>query len=82
PYKDGALALYNIFDDNMAVFFDSAGGHTIPRHGKLLQELAQAVKDLIADVPEDNCVVPAVVAKRLDSAVDIPNLSSLKIENM
>lgn len=69
----------------MAVFFDSAGGHTIPRHGKLLQELAQAAKDLIADVPEDNSVefvAPAVAAKRLDSAVDIPYLSSLKIENM
>ncbi|KAH0269792.1 putative DUF341 family oxidoreductase, partial [Aureobasidium melanogenum] len=85
PYKDGALALYNLFDDNMAVFFDSAGGHTIPRHGKLLQELAQAVKDLVADVPGDNSVesvAPAVAAKRLDSAVDIPYLSSLKIENM
>lgn len=68
----------------MAVFFDSAGGHTIPRHGKLLQELAQAVKDLIADVPEGNptdLLAPAVTGKRLDSAVDIPNLSFLKIED-
>lgn len=66
----------------MAVFFDSAGGHTIPRHGKLLQELAQAVKDLIADVPGDksaDSIAPAVAGKRLDSAVDIPNLSSLKM---
>lgn len=68
----------------MAVFFDSAGGHTIPRHGKLLQELSQAVRDLIADVPEDNSadsIAPAVTGKRLDSAVDIPNLSFLKLEH-
>lgn len=76
PYKDGALALYNLFDDNMAVFFDSAGGHTIPRHGKLLQELVQAVKELIADIPLDE---PVMVSKRLDSAVNIPDLSALKL---
>ena len=67
--------MYNLFDDNMAVFFDSAGGHTIPRHGRLLQELAQAVKDLIADIPVRE---PVMVAKRLDSAVDMPTLSALK----
>lgn len=76
PYKDGALALYNLFDDNMAIFFDSAGGHTIPRHGRLLQELAQAVKDLIADIPMHE---PVMAAKRLDSVVDMPALSALKL---
>ncbi|THY05135.1 putative DUF341 family oxidoreductase [Aureobasidium pullulans] len=84
PYKDGALALYNLFDDNMAIFFDSAGGHTIPRHGKLLQELAEAVKGLIANVHEDDSVQlpePVKVAKRLDSAVNIPDLSALKLSH-
>ncbi|KAH0292555.1 hypothetical protein M436DRAFT_73938 [Aureobasidium namibiae CBS 147.97] len=76
PYKDGALALYNLFDDNMVVFFDSAGGHTIPRHGKLLQELVQAVRDLVSNIPVHE---PTMVAKRLDSAVNIPDLSALKL---
>jgi hypothetical protein len=74
--------LYNLFDDDMAVFFDSAGGHTIPRHGKLLQELAQAVKELIADIPENGSTElhePVMVARRLDSAVNIPDLSALKL---
>jgi hypothetical protein len=74
--------LYNLFDDDMAVFFDSAGGHTIPRHGKLLQELAQAVKELIADIPENDSTElhePVMVARRLDSAVNIPDLSALKL---
>ncbi|KAI4729292.1 putative DUF341 family oxidoreductase [Aureobasidium sp. EXF-10728] len=85
PYKDGALALYNLFDDDMAVFFDSAGGHTIPRHGKLLQELAQAVKDLIVDIPETSSTElsePVMVSKRLDSAVNIPILSALKLADV
>ncbi|KAI4722380.1 putative DUF341 family oxidoreductase [Aureobasidium sp. EXF-10727] len=85
PYKDGALALYNLFDDDMAVFFDSAGGHTIPRHGKLLQELAQAVKDLIVDIPETSSTElsePVMVSKRLDSAVNIPTLSALKLADV
>ena len=68
--------MYNLFDDNVAVFFDSAGGHTIPRHGKLLQELVQAVKDLIDDIA---MLEPVMVAKRLDSAVNIPTLSALKL---
>jgi hypothetical protein len=68
--------LYNLFDDNMAVFFDSAGGHTIPRHGRLLQELAQAVKDLVADIPMHE---PVMAAKRLDSVIDMPALSAPKL---
>jgi len=60
----------------MAVFFDSAGGHTIPRHGKLLQELVQAVRDLVSDIPIQK---PTMAAKRLDSAVNIPDLSALKL---
>lgn len=60
----------------MAVFFDSAGGHTIPRHGQLLQELVQAVKDLVSDIPLHE---PTMVTKRLDSAVNIPDLSALKL---
>ncbi|KAI5251278.1 putative DUF341 family oxidoreductase [Aureobasidium subglaciale] len=81
PYKDGALALYNLFDDNMAIFFDSAGGHTIPRHGKMLQELGQAVKDLVVTVQDDASIdLPQPkIARRLDSAVDIPTLRGLKL---
>jgi hypothetical protein len=85
PYKDGALALYNIFNDNMAVFFDSAGGHTIPRKGKLLEELSQSVRELITNVYEDDLVeLPKQVAKteRLDSAVDIPMLANLKLGDL
>jgi hypothetical protein len=50
--------------------------NTIPRHGRLLQELAQAVKDLIADIPMHE---PVMVAKRLDSVVDMPALSAPKL---
>lgn len=84
PYKDGALALYNIFDEDMAIFFDSAGGHTIPRHGILLQELAQAVRDLVSNVGESDSekdIEVNDVARRLDSAVDIPILGALKLED-
>lgn len=79
PYKDGALALYNTFDDNRAVFFDSAGGHTIPRAGKLLHELAQSVRDLIANVREEYPAPSVRPVQRLDSAVEIPSLNSLKL---
>lgn len=41
------MALYNFCDEDSAVFFDTSGGHTIPRNGQVLEELAQAVRNLI-----------------------------------
>ncbi|KAJ5204167.1 uncharacterized protein N7498_005046 [Penicillium cinerascens] len=48
PFRHGAFALYNVCDPDTAVFFDTGKGHTIPRSGKVITELADAVRDLIA----------------------------------
>nr|POE49026.1 esterase fus5 [Quercus suber] len=47
PFKNGAMALYNVCNEDTAVFFDTGKGHTIPRHGESLEELAQAVRNMI-----------------------------------
>ncbi|KAJ9297328.1 hypothetical protein DTO271G3_4621 [Paecilomyces variotii] len=47
PYRDGALALYNVCDPDAAVIFDTGKGHTIPRAGKVITELGNAVRNLI-----------------------------------
>lgn len=47
PYRDGALALYNVCDPDAAVIFDTGKGHTIPRAGMVITELANAVRNLI-----------------------------------
>ncbi|GAD95060.1 DUF341 family oxidoreductase, putative [Paecilomyces variotii No. 5] len=47
PYRDGALALYNVCDPDTAVIFDTGKGHTIPRAGLVITELGNAVRELI-----------------------------------
>lgn len=42
------MALYNVCNEDTAVFFDTGKGHTIPRQGESLDELAQAVRDMVA----------------------------------
>ncbi|KAJ6081019.1 hypothetical protein N7499_005893 [Penicillium canescens] len=39
PYRYGALALFNVCDPDSAALFDTGGGHTIPRSGKVIKEL-------------------------------------------
>ncbi|KAJ5747241.1 uncharacterized protein N7511_008937 [Penicillium nucicola] len=47
PYRYGALALFNVCDPDSAALFDTGRGHTIPRSGKVITELGNAVRDLI-----------------------------------
>lgn len=52
PYRYGALALYNVCDADTAQMFDTGKGHTIPRAGKVITELADAVRELISRAEE------------------------------
>ncbi|KAF2125235.1 putative DUF341 family oxidoreductase [Dothidotthia symphoricarpi CBS 119687] len=47
PYKHGALAMFNVCDENTATLFDTGKGHTIPRSGRVIQELGDAVREMI-----------------------------------
>ena len=44
PYLDGSKALYNICDEDTAIFFDHGKGHTLPREGKVVKELGDTVR--------------------------------------
>lgn len=48
PYRDGAVSLYNVCNADKAEIFDTGRGHTIPRGGPLVAELAEAVRDMIS----------------------------------
>jgi hypothetical protein len=52
PYRYGALALYNVCDPDTANMFDTGKGHTIPRTGKVISELGDAVRELISCTEE------------------------------
>ncbi|CEO58651.1 hypothetical protein PMG11_03359 [Penicillium brasilianum] len=52
PFRHGAYALYNVCDPDTAAFFDTGKGHTIPRSGLVISELADAIRDLIAKSEE------------------------------
>ncbi|QKX53223.1 uncharacterized protein TRUGW13939_00299 [Talaromyces rugulosus] len=47
PYCQGALALYNVCDPDVAMMFDTGKGHTVPRDAVVISELANEVKELI-----------------------------------
>ena len=46
PYLAGAMALFNICDQDTAILFDHGKGHTIPRDKNTLRELGDAVRAL------------------------------------
>lgn len=46
PYLHGAIALYNVCDQDEAILFDHGKGHTIPRDAQTLKELGEAVRSL------------------------------------
>ncbi|KUJ23724.1 uncharacterized protein LY89DRAFT_1492 [Mollisia scopiformis] len=46
PYLHGAMALFNVCDQDEAILFDHGKGHTIPRDAQTLQELGDAVRGL------------------------------------
>lgn len=50
PYIDGAMALYNLCEDDTAELFDHGKGHTVPRDTVTLGELSGAVMRLIERV--------------------------------
>ena len=46
PYLKGAIALYNVCDEDTAVLFDHGKGHTIPRDTKTIKELTDTIRGL------------------------------------
>jgi hypothetical protein len=47
PYLKGAVALYNICDEDTAILFDHGKGHTLPRDAKTLKELADTIRRMV-----------------------------------
>ena len=47
PYLQGAMSLYNLFDEDNAVLFDHAKGHTIPRDTRTIKELSDTIREAI-----------------------------------
>ncbi|KAH9224370.1 serine hydrolase FSH [Leptodontidium sp. 2 PMI_412] len=46
PYLHGAMALFNVCEQDEAILFDHGKGHTIPRDAQTLRELGDAVRGL------------------------------------
>ncbi|KAJ5766279.1 uncharacterized protein N7511_003895 [Penicillium nucicola] len=53
PYRCAADSLYNLCDPDMAHFFDTGKGHTIPRGEPIISELGNAVREMIAKAKEE-----------------------------
>jgi hypothetical protein len=49
PYLAGAMALFNVCDQDSAVLFDHGKGHTIPRDAQTLKELGDVVRGMAAE---------------------------------
>lgn len=47
PYLHGSMALYNVCDEDNAMFFDHGKGHTLPRDQRTLKELGNVVREII-----------------------------------
>lgn len=47
PYILGAVALYNMCDEDSAELFDHGKGHTVPRDARTIKELCDAIDRLI-----------------------------------
>jgi hypothetical protein len=48
PYLQGAMALFNVCDQDSAFLFDHGKGHTIPRDVKTLKELGHTIREVEA----------------------------------
>ncbi len=46
PYLQGAMALFNVCEQDEALLFDHGKGHTIPRDAQTLKELGEAVRGM------------------------------------
>jgi hypothetical protein len=53
PYRAGADCLYNVCDPDKAHFFDTGKGHTVPRGGPVIEELGDAIRELIQRTKEE-----------------------------
>jgi hypothetical protein len=49
PYLAGAMALFNICDQDSAILFDHGKGHTIPRDALTLKELGDVVRGMAVE---------------------------------
>lgn len=49
PYLAGAMALFNICDQDSAILFDHGKGHTIPRDAQTLRELGDIVRGMAGE---------------------------------
>lgn len=47
PFLHGALTMYNMCDEEKALLFDTGKGHTLPRDGAVLPELAEAIRNMV-----------------------------------
>ena len=47
PYILGAMALFNMCDEDCAELFDHGKGHTVPRDATTIQELCDAIARLV-----------------------------------
>lgn len=52
PYLDGSMAMYNVCNSDKAILFDHAKGHTLPRDKDTVTELGDVIREMIADVRE------------------------------
>lgn len=54
PYLKGAMALYNVCEEDTAILFDHGKGHTLPRDAKTLKELAETIRRMVPDGDESD----------------------------
>lgn len=58
PYLHGSLALYNVCDEDNAVFFDHGKGHTLPRDQQTIKELANVIRSMIDETTSSGTATP------------------------
>lgn len=49
PYLKGAVALYNVCDEDTAIMFGHGKGHMIPRDAKTVKELATTIRMMVSE---------------------------------
>lgn len=54
PYLKGAVALYNVCNEDTAILFDHGKGHTLPRDAKTLRELAETIRRMVPEEDESD----------------------------
>ena len=64
PYILGAMALFNMCDEDSAELFDHGKGHTVPRDARTIQELVDAIARLTKKTETwDNSTIKLVDVK-------------------